>query len=170
MRDVQFLSELLIVLLKGDVGGFDQSEITEYYAKYDDLSDLDFSFDEDQVKKRFELAKKYLLTIERLGSVVSTYARDFNNFYTLWAVIVLHYDDLPLYKLFIKKYSAFMEMVNKYKNDDYLAKVVSGTEKPDDPFSLNYYQNSIGANTEPPQRRERHNALLHVLISKPKNK
>jgi hypothetical protein len=87
MRDVQFLSELLIILLKGEVSGFDQNEITEYYADYDDLTDLDVSFDEEHLKKQFEVAKKYLLELEREASMITKYARDFTNLYSLWGVV-----------------------------------------------------------------------------------
>jgi len=167
MRDVQFLSELLIVLLKGDMGGFDQTEISEYYAKFDDLADLDIPFDEEQIKSRFEATKKYLLELEHRASVVSKHARDFTNFYSLWAIIALNYDGLPNVEEFAQKYALFMNDVNKYKNEDYLTRVIRGEEKPTETLSLNYYQNSVGASTEPPQRCERHNVLLKVLISKP---
>ena len=164
MRDVQFLSELLIVLLKGQVGGFDQNEINEYYANYDDLNDLDIPFDEEQVKQTFEAAKRYLLELEHEPAIVTKYARDFTNLYSLWAIVSLHYDNIQNVKEFADKYSSFMEEVNRYKNEEYLAKVISGDEEPSSAESLKYYQNSTGASTEPPQRHERNNALLSVIL------
>ncbi len=167
MRDVQFLSELLIILLKGKVSGFDQNEITEYYADYDDLTDLDDPFDEEHLKKQFEVAKKYLLELEREASIITKYARDFTNLYSLWGVVSLHNDRLPSVKKFAGKYSAFMEEVNKYKNGEYLLKVMNGDEKPSFKQSLKYYQNSTGARTEGPQRDERNTALLSVIFEAP---
>jgi len=167
MRDVQFLSELLIILLKGKVSGFDQNEITEYYADYDDLTDLDDPFDEEHLKKQFEVAKKYLLELEREASIITNYARDFTNLYSLWGVVSLHNDRLPSVKEFAGKYSAFMEEVNKYKNGEYLLKVMNGDEKPSFKQSLRYYQNSTGARTEEPQRHERNTALLSVIFEAP---
>jgi hypothetical protein len=167
MRDVQFLSELLIILLKGEVSGFDQNEITEYYADYDDLTDLDVSFDEEHLKKQFEVAKKYLLELEREASMITKYARDFTNLYSLWGVVSLHNDRRPSVKEFADKYSAFMEEVNKYKHKEYLSKVMDGDEEPSFKQSLKYYQNSIGARTEGPQRHERDAVLLSVIFETP---
>lgn len=163
MRDVQFLSELFIVVLKEDISGFDQDEISEYYARYDNLSDLDIPFDEERAKSRFENAKEYLAELEREAEVASRYARDFTNFYSLWAVVALNHEKLPSTKQFVEKYSAFMEQVKKYRDEGYLARVVSGDEKATE-LSLQYYQNSMGASTEPPQRQERNRVLRQVLI------
>jgi hypothetical protein len=167
MRDVQFLSELLIILLKGKIGGFDQNEITEYYADYDDLADLDIPLDEELLKKQFETAKKYLLELEREASIITKYAKNFTNLYSLWGVVSLHNERLPGIKEFAGKYSAFMEEVNKYKNGEYLSKVMNGDEKPSFKQSHKYYQNSIGARTEGPQRDERNAALLSVIFETP---
>lgn len=167
MRDVQFLSELLIILLKGKVSGFDQNEITEYYADYDDLTDLDIPFDEEGLKKQFEAAKKYLLELEREASIITKYARDFTNLYSLWGVVSLHSDSLPSVEEFAGKYSNFMEEVNKYRNEEYLSKVMNGDEEPSFKQSHKYYQNSTGARTEGPQRNERNAALLSVIFEAP---
>ncbi len=167
MKDVQFLSELLIILLKGKVSGFDQNAITEYYANYDDLADLDISLDEEFLKKQFETAKKYLLELEQEASIITKYARDFTNLYSLWGVVSLHNDRLPSVKEFVNKYSALMEEVNKYKNEEYLSKVINGDEKPSFKQSLKYYKNSTGARTEGPQRDERNAALLSVIFEAP---
>ncbi|MGD9506524.1 MAG: DUF262 domain-containing protein [Syntrophobacteraceae bacterium] len=163
MSDVQFLSELLIVLLKGNIGGFDQDEISQYYAEYDDLSDLTVPFDEERLRVQFAATKEFLLELERHYKTISKYAGDSTNLYTLWAVVALHREDLPEIEVFAEKYSAFMEDVNRYKNAEYLGKVINGEETPTDERSLKYYQNSVGARTEPPQRTERESILLQVL-------
>jgi len=164
MRDVQFLSELLIVQLKGQIGGFDQEEITNYCAKYDDLSDLDTPFDEYSCRADFETVKKYLLELEKIGSIINTYANDFTNLYSLWAILCLNLARLPASNEFAVKYAAFMKEVNKYKNADYFEKAVKGEITPPISESLKYYQNSIGASTELPQREERHR-LLQSLVA-----
>jgi len=164
MADVQFLSELFIVLFKDDVIGFDHAEISTHYADYDNLGDLDIPFDEEQVTNRFERTKSYLLELELHASIVSNYARDLTNLYSLWAVLALNVEHLPEIKEFSEKYSKFMDRVNKYKDADYLAKVVRNEEKPTETLSLKYYQNSTGARTELPQRRQRHKVLLQELF------
>lgn len=160
MRDVQFLSELLIVLLKGEVSGFDQEEISEYYAEYDDISDLDFPFDEDDVVQRFNSTKRYLLALEREHSVVSKYASDFTDLYSLWALIALNQNRLPAVGEFASTYVAFMNEVSSYRDQEYLSEVLNGNKAPSFAQSLTYYQNSTGARTELPQRRQRNKALV----------
>jgi hypothetical protein len=164
MKDVQFLSELLIVQLKGEVGGFDQEEISTYYAKYEDLLDLDGPFDEYAVKNKFYNSKKYLLELEKSGSIISKFATDFTDLYSLWAVVCLNSDKLPKQEIFATKYSTFMQEVNKYKNAEYFEKVIRGEIVPGISEALKYHQNNIGASTEAPQRVERHNALSSILL------
>lgn len=164
MRDVQFLSELLIVLMKGQVGGFDQDEITEYYAKYEDLADLGEPFDERDIRTQFDKGKKYLLRLEDINQLVKKYANDFTNLYSLWAIVCLNLGRLPTAKEFASKYSTFMEEVAKYRDEEYLGKVIRGEVKVSNPESPKYYQNSTGASTEPPQRQERHRVLTSVIF------
>ena len=164
MRDVQFLSELLIVLLKNDVGGFDQNEIDEYYASYEIPTETIPSFNEEEIKNRWTQAKRYLLALEHEASAVTTYAKDFINLYTLWAVVIINYARLPSDGVFAEKYTKFMADVIKFKNQDYLAKVMDQEESPEFPQSFRYYQNSIGASTEAPQRQERQGALTDFLF------
>lgn len=163
MADVQFLSELLIVLLKGKVGGFDQEEISQYYATYDNPSDLDDPFDEDKIRLQFDLTKEFLLEMERHHQTISKYAGDFSNLYTLWAVVALHRESIHEIETFREKYSTFMDDVNQYRNEEYLRKVIGGEEAPRDIRSLRYHQNSVGARTEAPQRIERAKILLEIL-------
>ncbi len=166
MKDVQFLSELLIVLLKGQVSGFDQDEITEYCAKYEDLSDLDIPFDEYEIRTRFDKAKKYLLQVEVINHSITKYANDFTNFYSLWAVICLNLLRLLPSREFADKYLTFMEEIVKYRDQEYLEKVLKGEVKSTNPESIKYYRNCTGASTEPPQRQERHRVLETVVSIK----
>ena len=164
MRDVQFLSELLIVLLKGQVGGFDQDEITDYYAKYEDLEDLESPFDDRETRTRFDNSKKYLLQLEDINNTVTKYANDFTNFYSLWSIVSINLDKLPSPKEFAAKYSIFMDEVRKYGDQKYFEDVLKGVIKANNPDSIKYYQNSVGASTEPPQRQERHKVLTNILF------
>ena len=164
MRDVQFLSELLIVLLKNDVGGFDQNEIDEFYASYEIPSETIPSFIEEDAKNRWTQAKRYLLALDQTAAAVKTYAKNFTNLYTLWAVVVINDKGLPTPDVFAEKYAKFMVDVVKFKNQDYLAKVMNQEESPEFPQSLKYYQNSIGPSTEAPQRQERQKVLSHFLF------
>jgi len=164
MRDVQFLSELLIVILKRDVGGFDQNEINEYYAEYEDPLEAGVPFSEDDVRWRFGRAKSYLLDLERQASAITKHARDFTNLYTLWGVVACHLETLPSPEDFASSYCAFMEEVERYASEDYMQAVLRHEQTPKSSESLKYYQNSLGASTELPQRQERHNALVQAVL------
>lgn len=146
------------------MGGFDQEEINDFYARYDDLSDLEVPFDEDVCKSQFNNAKKYLLELEGNGSIVTKYANDFTNLYSLWAIVCLNNDKLPNPSGFAARYSAFMEEVGKYKNAEYYASVINSSMTSFISATTKYYQNSTGASTEPPQREGRHEALVSAIF------
>lgn len=160
MKDVQFLSELLLVTLKGKISGFDQEEISEYYADYDNPVETNPDFDEVDVKTRFATSRNFLVEIEKKNSAVSKYARDSKDFYSLWSLVNLNKDRLPDATVFAEKYAAFMEIVNNFKNELFLKEENTNCYRE----HYKYYINSIGANTEPPQRIGRHEALITALL------
>jgi hypothetical protein len=159
MRDVQFLSELLIVILKNSIGGFDQNEINKFYADYDNPDEIDTSFDELATKARFVDARSYLVEMEKANSAVTKYAKDFKDFYSLWAIVAMNRDRLPQANVFAQSYTSFMEVVNKFKTPEFL----DDANKESFPMQYRYYLNSVGASTEPPQRQERHDALNSII-------
>lgn len=164
MRDVQFLSELLMVIMKGEVEGFDQDNISRYYANYEVLTDSEDSIDKEATIKQFNTAKSYLLGLERHGEIIRTYARDFKNFYSLWAIVALHLDELPSVEDFATKYSVFMKDVGQYNDPEYLSKINAGKAPPKSTESFNYFINNIGANTDFPKREARNSAFLSGLL------
>lgn len=161
MKDVQFLSELLIVLLKGSVSGFDQNEIDDFYAKYDDPADSGIEFNEDEVNTNFIQGRRYLIEMEKQGKTITKYATDLKNLYSLWCVIILKKEIMPDSIIFAEKYSKFMDEVNLFKDKD--RELMSDIEL-QFPTSFRYYQNSIGANTEEPQRINRLESLVEALL------
>jgi len=165
MKDVQFISELLIVLLKNSVSGFSQEEIDGYYAKYDSLSDVeDEGFNADIITDSFKKTRDCLIAMEDAEHCVTAYAKDFKDFYTLWTVLALNpaliASDMSSV---MRKYKEFMEKVATYKNTTPPVPTDSNPS-PISTLSLDYYKNSLGASTDLPQREARHNALLAYLI------
>jgi hypothetical protein len=162
MKDIQFISELLMINLKKEVSGFDQGKIDEMYAFYEDPFEENFSveFNEEEIRNNFELVKSFLLDCEDKGEVVTRFAKDFKNFYSLWGVVALNLNRLPSVDDFIEKYSPFMEMVEKYKEISFLEE---NRENPEFEKSYTYYLANIGANTEEPQRNTR-NKILNSII------
>jgi len=166
MSDVQFLSELLIVVIKDDISGFDQHQITLYYAEYDNLIDTEIPIDEEKVKDKFNNTKNYLLELETKNNIVTNYAPDLTNMYSLWSVICLNLERLPSAKTFAKRYSNFMDEVVKFREKDYLEKITKGEIVIKNENITNYYQNSVGARTEAPQRIARNRILNLELFGK----
>ncbi len=165
MKDVQFISELLIIILMNDVCGFDQTNIDYHYAMYDDPFDDDFQyeFDEENIRFLFDKTKSYLLECEKAGEIITTYAKDFKNFYSLWAVTILNIDRLLPVEDFISIYSKFMTKVGKFKDPAFIEEYISGPS-PNLQNNFRYFNANVGANTEEPQRKTRHAILLNIIF------
>jgi hypothetical protein len=164
MKDVQSISELLILLMQGRIDGFDQDYIDEMYAEYDDISD-NSSFAVEDFHIKLLDAKDYLCEIESSWSSITQYAKGFGDFYSLWAFVVLNRDKLPENPANLgKKYSDFMGKVETLRKE----------KEPETLYTLHtaeymnaytYMRNSMGASTDEPQRSTRNKALeLELLI------
>lgn len=166
MQDVQFLSELLMVSLSGKIAGFDQSDITRAHAEYDDPADpeLEFEFDDQYETQKFWATRAKLLEIERHGRPVSVFASDKVNFYTLWALVALNGTRIEDTGEFTKLYAEFMTTVDSYRKNKELAEATTDDMKLFRGQALIYFQNSIGASTEMPQRDARYRALLNGIF------
>lgn len=157
MKNVQFVSELIMIVLENKIVGFDQGYIDEVYAKYDEIEELqesgDFSF-EDFTKRLSEI-KQFINDVDMHNESISKYASGSNNnFYTLWAYIHLNNPQNPVD--FAVAYDAFMEKVSKVKEMQDAGEVIEEDV-------LNYSNNSKGAVTDLPQRRERLLALTNSI-------
>jgi hypothetical protein len=163
MTDTQFISELMLVVLESAVLGFDQDELDESYAKYDDPSEAVVGFSEQDFTSIFEQVKVYLLSMEAEDSVVSTYAKSLAHFYTLWAIIALNYDKLKPVKETAQLYKAFMgkvETLSAQKNlEVFLAEHGSTFQNP-----FVYYDYARGASTDLRPREERYKVLSEELL------
>lgn len=158
MKDVQFISELMLVLLKGEISGFDQDELDEYYAKYDSPNEADPSFVEDEFSEKFENVKRWILAVEAQNKVVSTLAKTYTNFYSLWG-FALSNEPLPDPVDFAPRYQRFMETVAAILKAENPEQFLAGGNPQLYRHQFNYAQNARGANTELPQRIARHQAL-----------
>ena len=163
MKDVQFLSELLIVVLKNDISGFDQEQIDEYYAAYDDLSDTVEEIDDEKVTETFVKTRRYLVDMEKANKCISLFANDFKNFYTLWTIVVLKFNSLPEPTVFSELYSSYMAEVSNLKDPEILDKYVQSELTPKYASTVKYYQSGMGASTEEPQRRARFEAISELV-------
>ena len=164
MKDVQLISELLIVLLKNRILGYDQDAIDDIYAEYDSPEETVINFDERAFESTLQFTKDYLLKMESHNSAVSKYAKGLNNFYSLWAFIALNQRHLKSPAHTAGRYADIMQKVitiSKEKDLDAFLR-----DHHDDSYAeaFLYVKSSVRASTEQQQREERNKILESVLL------
>ena len=168
MKNVQLVSELLLIIIYKKIVGFDQDYIDEKYAELDSLEDnADFDVDAYlEVKNRI---KKFISDMEDFNESISIHAKTANNIYTLFGLIVLEtIVDTP--QDFARKYNEFMNLVEMIKEEEHAENpdVAENPEPIIKPLNWDnakkYYSNTLGASTEPMQRAARYEALKAALL------
>jgi hypothetical protein len=164
MKDVQFISELLIVILKNRIDGFDQDYLDDIYAEYDSPYESIKGFNEDDFNNRLLLTKNYLLKMEDCNSVVTKYAKGFANFYSLWAFIALNQARLLSPEILSERYSSFIskvDILSKEKNPERFLK-----DHEDESYykAYVYFRNLIQSSSDQAQREARNKVLESVLL------
>lgn len=164
MADSQFMSELMLVVLEGRELGFDQDELDELYAKYDDPPNTAPELNQDAFGVNFARTKDYILQMEREGGLaVTKYATGYGNFYTLWALIALA-DSLPIASELARRYASFMEKVNTLSQQEDLDGFLREQPPGEYTLALAYHSNYLGASTDLDRREERLTALRSALL------
>jgi hypothetical protein len=154
MKADQFVSELILVMLEHSIFGFDQDLIDEKYAEYDIPESIpDFSVEE--ATQKLAIVKEYVKEMEKTSKAISTFSKTLADFYSLWSLIVLNYDELPPATELAALYSKFMEKVSKQKSQP----------TPGEP-AYKYFAASQGATTDLKQRTDRLSALEKALLYK----
>jgi len=160
MLDVQFISELMAVILRNGPQGFSQEKLDELYGEYEELDELE-NFNPDEFRSAFVEAKQKLLGMEALENTVSRWTRGgTGHLYTLWCVLAL-VDDLPSVEELADRYSAFMSKVDEVADDE----VIGQTDGPELTRARRYRENARGASTEEAQRLARYETLKDALLT-----
>lgn len=163
MKNVQLVSELLLIIIDNKIVGFDQDYLDERYAEFDSLEEK-VDFDVDAYLNNKNRVKNFISSIEAHNKSVTTHAKTANNIYTLFAVISLE-NILISPQEFADKYDAFMKLVETFKEIDLEQPQVLNEETPPNwDNAKKYYSNTLGASTEPPQRQARYDALKAALL------
>ena len=163
MMDVQFISELFLVLLEGKPLGFDQDALDEMYGKYEDITETCPELDEDEFVERLERVKSFLLHMEEANRVVTRHAKGFGNFYSLWALVALT-PRLPAPADLANRYLLFMECVAELAAQDDLQGFLQSHTGQDYARAFTYLDNSRGASTDLAQRVARLEALRTAVV------
>lgn len=110
MADVQFISELLYVLLKRKITGFDQDQLNEFYAEYEDTSEIP-DFVEDDFRAGLEKVKAHFKAVLLANPGLKDLLKVQSHFYTLWSYFVLQKARLLADADFVPRYADFMAQV-----------------------------------------------------------
>jgi hypothetical protein len=163
MKDVQYISELLIVLMKNRIIGYDQNILDDVYAEYDSPHESVDNFDEREFTDVLESVKTYILQMEQHNKTITRYAKGFSNFYSLWSFVILNRNHLPLPEVNADRYAEFMEKVTalaKVKD----IKLLREYEEKQYANSYIYLKNSVQANSTQTRRVIRNTILENVLL------
>ena len=164
MKDVQLISELLTVLLKNRILGYDQDTIDDIYAEYDSPEETVINFDEHAFESTLQFTKDYLLKMETHNSAVSKYAKGLNNFYSLWAFIALNQRHLNSPAHTAGRYADFMQKVITISKEKDLDAFLRDHDDDSYAEAFLYVKSSVKASTDQQQREERNKILEGVLL------
>jgi hypothetical protein len=165
MKDVQLISELLAVLLKNSIMGYDQDTLDDIYAEYDSPEESVLHFDQFTFENNLKLLKAYMLRMEEHNAAVSKYAKGLNNFFSLWAFLTLNRPRLKSPGHTADAYADFMTKVTTISKEKDLDTFLS--DHPHDLYAeaFLYLKSSVRASTDKQQRVERNKILESVLLS-----
>lgn len=158
MSDVQFISELFAVNLKGKLNGFDQDWLDELYAEYEEPEEAAL-FIEDDFRRKIEATKATIEQLINLQPDIKNYLKGLAHFYSLWGFLVLLPDGNFEPNSFASTYLDFMEQVTAT-----IKAAGSEFEQADiaDPVRI-YAANARGASTDLTPRQARHDQLALAM-------
>lgn len=165
MLDVQFVSELMLVVIRGGLSGFSQEILDALYAVYDDIEDFDAEnewgfppLQEYEFKEKVAQLKADLNVIVQHGPDVKDFLSDSKHLYSLWTYLLMHENDTSIPELTPEKFHNFVTAYNQVEQA-----VAAGENGGWDLKVYKYYNASRGATTEEPQRRQRQEALVEFM-------
>lgn len=159
MADVQFLSELFAIVVRRKLLGFDQDDLDELYAEYEDISEIEL-FVEDDFTAEVERIKEAIKSLVEHAPGVKDYLKVQGNFYSLWAYLHLEKERLLEAQEFSRKYAEFMGLVAAAVANP---PAEAGEEGSIRRAAAEYAANLRGASTDLAPRAKRHAALVTAL-------
>ncbi|MBO9102289.1 MULTISPECIES: DUF262 domain-containing protein [Rhizobium] len=162
MSDVQFISELIYILLKDAITGFDQDALNEFYAEYEDTSELP-EFVEDDIMAKLERVKGHVRSLLALKGELRDQIKVQSHFYTLWAYFVLQEKRLLPIADFADKYESFLAQVSLAVANSLPASDGSEEGEVARQLILEYATNVRGASTDLAPRAKRQRSLTAVI-------
>lgn len=156
MRDIQIVSELLMVILEKEIRGFSQSHINDMYATYDSMSSLEPRYTMDEYQGEKDRIKQYILEVIERRPEVARLLGITANLYVLWAMVAL--EKAPPADEIADKYVEMMGQVYGLMRDP---GANMGSAGPD---VVKYYKGLRGVSTDLDHRQRRLDALKGYLL------
>lgn len=153
MSDVQFISELCAAVVKRAVLGFDQDNLDELYAEYEDVTDVD-DFVEDDFIIDIERIRTTIWRMVDANVEIRNYLKIQIHFYTLWVYLLLDTPDFEIVAL-AETYLNFMEKVRTELSNESGEQNGAAISQ----YVLDYAAASRGATTDFGPRKKRYDAL-----------
>jgi hypothetical protein len=163
MKDAQFISELLLVVIDNAMRGFDQDTLDDAYGKYDDIEDLADTVDIDEIKQRVSDGKQYLLEMQNANGCVKKHASSLSAFYTLWSLVILHRPALPDARRFADLFADFWACVKQISQEDDQSQLFSGESAALYQAASKFNEANKGATTDLTPRAKRLDAILDYI-------
>jgi hypothetical protein len=164
MADVQFISELIILTIRGTIEGFDQDALDQAYADYEDLSEAP-NFVEDNFRNEFEETKRYVTELSTINPDILEFFKIQSHFYTLWGYLTAEKarrlpaaDFAPRYLKFLSDVAGLIEQL---RGDEDIS--TYSAEAAEQRAIISYALNARGASTDLTPRQTRHDALVTVM-------
>jgi hypothetical protein len=160
MADTQFISELFAVIIRTAISGFDQDDLDQMYADYDEIEENEL-FIEEEFYTKLSSVKEAISAMLREDPTVIEFIKSQGHFYSLWGVLTLKHEAIPPVALFAQRYRAFLLAVAHRLADQSEGR--SEDNEPNRRAIADYAANIRGASTDRTQRAARHQALLSAL-------
>ena len=157
MKDVQFISELIMVMLNKDIIGFSQDSINEFYAIYDSPDEELIDFNTETFEEEFKEVIEFIKKMNDYKQIVFNHASTVGQFYTLFSIIALigkeKREELGIESI-SDKYDEFMNLYKTHAENN----------TSEDNRIIEYTKASTGASTEEPLRRTRLNTMNNFIF------
>ena len=167
MADVQFMSELLAIILKREMQGFDQNALDALFAACEDIDDNPMLI-EDDFANEVETAKGKISEILKLEPKLIDYLKVQSHFYTLWAYIYLERKRYVGNEAFAPTYKGFLDAVAEIlasppEQAEEVIERGQAAERFGRQAILTYARNIRGANTDLTPRTRRYEGLCTAI-------
>jgi predicted CopG family antitoxin len=165
MKDAQFMSELLLMIIEKKQHGFDQDMLDAAYGGYDDLEEADVEVNPDEVKETLVAARDFLAAAQDSNGSIKDHVATFGAFYTVWALVVLHRAELPDAPGFAARLKDFMEKVRVLDTSDNKAALLTGEGGAALKRPMEFLEAYRGASTDLAPRTKRLEALRLFFLN-----